>query len=113
MGRLITPMGQPRYEHACGVYQDADDQQVLIVTGGWDAHNNSVSSTEVAIYTGGGSQLEWREVETGRLPTPRRGLRAAVIENHIYATGGYDRDGHNGRDGGKDLTEILRWDPST
>ena len=57
---------------------------------------------QVAIYTGGGSQLEWRE--TGHLPTPRIGLRAAVIENHIYVTGGYD---------GNYLTEILRWDPST
>ena len=24
----LTPLGQPRHDHACGVYQDADDQQV-------------------------------------------------------------------------------------
>merc|ERR1711934_574734 len=102
----LTSMGQPRRNHVCGVYQDTDDQQVLIVTGGfygsiWGSIYGS--STEVAIYSGGGSQLEWRE--TGRLPTPRGLLKAAVIENHIYVTGGYDCDNY--------LTEILRWDPST
>ena len=61
---------------------------------------------QVAIYTGGGSQLEWREVETGNLPTARYGLRATVIENHIYVAGGSDSQDHY-------LTEILRWDPST
>merc|ERR1712037_808803 len=99
----LTPLGQPRWCHACGVYLDADGQQVLIITGGADGSSYSyLSSTEVAIYSGGGSQLEWREVETGRLPTPRPELRAAVIENHIYVTGGQDY-----------LTEILRWDPSS
>ena len=29
----LTPMGQPRYNHACGVYQDADDQQVSKILG--------------------------------------------------------------------------------
>ena len=56
------------------------------------------------MYTGA-NQLEWREVETGHLPTPIFGLRAAVIENQIYVTGG---GSHNGLH-----TEILRWDPST
>ena len=62
-----------------------------------------MSDHEYIFYTGCGSQLEWRE--TGHLPTPRIGLRAAVIENHIYVTGGYDW--YNS------FTEILRWDPST
>ena len=43
-------------------------------------------------------------MKTGRLPTPRLGLRAAVIDNQIYVTGGGDL---------YDLNEILRWDPST
>ena len=105
--------------------------QVLIVTGGWDG-KQFLSSTEVssqnhlmkmsfvrkivqrsrvfqfnnqvAIYSGAGSQLEWREVETGQLPTPRAGLKAAVVDNYFYVTGG---DDHN------KLTEILRFDPST
>merc|ERR1712037_952016 len=99
----LTPLGKPRWGHACGVYLDEDGQQVLIITGGTDG-SYSLSSTEVAISTGGGSQLEWRE--TGRLPTGRYELRAAVIDNHIYVTGGYDDDNN-------DLTEILRWDPSS
>ena len=24
----LTPLGQPRYDHACGVYQNADNHQV-------------------------------------------------------------------------------------
>ena len=59
----------------------------------------------MAIYTGG-SQLEWREVETGNLPTPRYYLRAATVDNIIFVTGGLDDD-ING------LTAILSWDPST
>ena len=60
-------------------------------------------TTQVATYTGD-SQLVWREEETSQLPLPARyGLRAAVVDNHIYVTGGnYD-----------DTTTILRWDPST
>ena len=30
----------------------------------------------MAIYTGGDRHLEWREVETGHLPTPRNGLKS-------------------------------------
>jgi len=101
----LTPLGQPRYQHACGVYQDAGGQQVILITGGWDAEDgNFLSSTEVAIYTSD-SQLEWMEMESGHLPTPRRGMKAAVIDNDIYVTGG-EGDDYN------DLTEILRWDPS-
>ena len=61
-------------------------------------------TNQVAIYSGGGSQLEWRE--TGELPTARAGLGAALVDNVIFVTGG--RDGDN-----NDLTAILSWDPST
>ena len=57
--------------------------------------------TQVATYTGG-SLLEWREVETGNLPSGRYGLRAAVIDNVIYVSGG-----------NHDSTSILAWDSST
>ena len=62
---------------------------------------------QVAIFTGGRgrSPLEWREVNTGHLPTARQGLRATVIENHIYVTGGFYGESNH-------LTEILHWDPS-
>ena len=70
---------------------------------------NSVTccTKQVAIFTGG-SQLEWREVETGNLPTPRGALRASVVDNIIYVTGGY-----NTGNGGNVFTSILSWDPST
>ena len=48
--------------------------------------------------------LEWREVEGGELPSPRRQLRAAMIGDIIYVTGGSDAD-YN------DFTSILAWDP--
>ena len=62
----------------------------------------------MAIYTGGVSQLEWREVETGQLPSPRRALRAATVDNIIYVTGGYNYD-----ENVIVKTTILSWDPST
>ena len=59
---------------------------------------------QVAVYTAGVSQLEWREVESGKLPQPRRALRAAMVDNVLYVTGGYD--------GVIRLTSILSWDPT-
>ena len=59
---------------------------------------------QVASYTGG-SQLEWRYVESGYLPSARIGMRAALVDNMIYVTGGYEY--------GNELTSILSWDPST
>ena len=56
----------------------------------------------MAVYSSG-SQLEWREVEGGRLPSPRTGLRATFIDDIFFVTGGYD--------GANYLTSILSWDP--
>ena len=56
----------------------------------------------MAVYSGG-SQLEWREVEGGELPSPRNAPRASVIGEIIFVTGGWD--------GSNDLTSILSWDP--
>merc|ERR1712062_46869 len=92
----LTPM-PGRGGHACGVYKDEDGQQVLLVTGGY----YDLSSTEIATYTSS-STLSWRIVEAGDLPSARQGLRAAVVENVLYVTGGDD---------GNDLTAILSWDP--
>merc|ERR1712079_599013 len=96
----LTPLTEGRRRHACGVYQDADAQQVLLVTGGF-YYINSLSSTEIATYTSS-SALSWRIVETGDLPSARADLRAAVVENVLYITGGLD--------GSDYLTEILSWD---
>ena len=49
--------------------------------------------------------MEWREVEGGQLPSARRGVQAAVIDNIIVITGGRDAN-HNIL-----LTSILSWDP--
>ena len=56
----------------------------------------------MAVYSSG-SQLEWREVEGGQLPSPRYGLRATSVDGVLYVTGGYD--------GGNPLTLIFSWDP--
>ena len=68
----------------------------------------SAPNNQVAVYTGG-RQLEWREVESGQLPSPRNRIRAVMMDNQIFVTGGQeDRD-----DDWIDLTSILSWDPST
>ena len=61
----------------------------------------------MAAYSSG-SQLEWREVEGGQLPSPRYGLRASVVNAVLFVTGGWDNE--NDLDFG-DLTSILSWDP--
>ena len=62
-----------------------------------------VKSKQVAVYSTG-SQLEWREVEGGELPSPRSSLRATLVSDLLFVTGGQDDD-H------KSLTGILAWDP--
>ena len=59
--------------------------------------------SQVATYTSG-VQLQWREVETGNLPSPRRDLRATTVDNIVYVTGGYDGDV---------LSSILYWNSAT
>ena len=57
----------------------------------------------MAVFSSG-SQLEWREVEGGRLPERRAALRATLIGEILFVSGG--------RDGGwNPLTSILAWDP--
>ena len=56
----------------------------------------------MVVYSSG-SQLEWREVEGGELPSPRSYLRATLVGDLLFVTGGYDGD--------HDLTSILSWDP--
>ena len=61
----------------------------------------STHHIQIATYTSG-SALSWRTIETGELPTPRRGMRAVVVNNVVFVTGG------NGKDNSF-LTEILSW----
>ena len=58
---------------------------------------------QVAVYSAG-SPLVWREVEGGELPSPRRGLRATVVGDSLYVTGGYN--------GNHPLTSVLSWNPA-
>ena len=60
----------------------------------------------MAVYSSG-SQLEWREVEGGELPSPRAGLRATLVGDLLFVTGGYD----GGNLTSPRLTSILSWDP--
>ena len=55
----------------------------------------------MGVYSSG-SQLEWREVEGGQLPSPMSGLRATSIGDILHVSGGYD---------GNVFTSILAWDP--
>ena len=56
----------------------------------------------MAVYSAG-SPLVWREVEGGELPTPRSSLRATVVGEVLYVTGGYN---------GNPLTSVLSWNPA-
>ena len=58
---------------------------------------------QVSTYTSG-VPLQWREVETGNLPSPRYHLRATTIDNIVYVTGGFDGDV---------LSSILYWNSAT
>ena len=56
-----------------------------------------IFNNQVAVYTSGVSQLEWRE--SGKLPEPQWMLRVTMVDNVLYVTGG----------GG---TSILSWEPT-
>ena len=56
----------------------------------------------MAVYSSG-SQLEWKRVFSGGLPSPRFRLRATSVGNVLFVTGGFDGDTF--------LTSILSWDP--
>ena len=58
-----------------------DYAQVYLVTGG--EHNGGLASTE--ILTHGASA--WVTVDTGALPSSRRAVRAATLDNRVLLTG--------------------------
>ena len=67
-----------------------------------------INLNQVAVYSSGG--FAWREVEGGELPSPRSGLRAAMVGDVLHVTGGHLPPDQPGRDG-PDITSILAWDP--
>ena len=68
----------------------------------WETNKCKLLPNQVAVYSAG-SPLVWREVEGGELPSPRHGLRATVVGDSLYVTGGYD---------GNYLTSVLSWNPA-
>ena len=70
----------------------------------WETNKCKLLPNQVAVYSAG-SPLVWREVEGGELPSPRSGLRATVVGDVLYITGG--RDGNNIY-----LTSMLSWNPA-
>ena len=69
----------------------------------WETNKCKLLPNQVAVYSAG-SPLVWREVEGGELPTPRTGLRATVVGDNIYLSGGWD--------GNNSLTSVLSWNPA-
>ena len=69
----------------------------------WETNKCKLLPNQVAVYSAG-SPLVWREVEGGELPSPRSGLRATVVGEVLYVSGGYD--------GNNDLTSVLSWNPA-
>ena len=69
----------------------------------WETNKCKLLPNQVAVYSAG-SPLVWREVEGGELPTPRSGLRASVVNNILFVSGGvYDQ---------VQLTSVLLWNPA-
>ena len=56
--------------------------QVLLVTGGY-AGISGLDSTELLVM----GAAKWRIITTGKLPSPRYGLRAATLLNTVYLFG--------------------------
>ena len=76
-----------------------------------DANNNDLSTIQVAVYSKG-KKINWRQLKSGELPTPRWGLKAAMVGDILYVTGGRDRDLDTVKKTKRnDLTSILAWDP--
>ena len=93
---LLCPWGSHFNSIAC--FEKCQSQKYLSIK-----HILSCFSPlpQIATYTSS-SSLSWRIVETGDLPSARSGLRAAVVENVLFVSGGHDGD---------ELTAILSWDP--
>ena len=59
----------------------------------------------MAVYSEG-NQLDWRKVEGGELPTPTCNLRATVVQNILYVTGGGPHETSI-----SPFDNVLSWDP--
>jgi len=96
----LPSLGGVRWSHACGYYYDGDDL-VYLVTGGQHHTQNSGNLDTTELLSQGATS--W--VTSGALPGPRKGLKAARLNEKLILSGGH----HDG----VDLDDILEWDPST
>ena len=98
--RDLPQLQQGRRSHGCSSYNNAEGSKVgidinyyrtiiifqtYLVAGGWTGSYymdwDYISSTELLVETASA----W--VYTGELPSPRRGLRGANIDNRVLMTG--------------------------
>ena len=66
---------------------------------------------QVAVYSAG-SPLVWREVEGGELPSPRYGLRATVVGDNLFLSGGWTGRSEGSSIVGHFLTTVISWNPA-
>ena len=93
--RDLPDLQQRRYSHGCSSYNNDEGTKVgidinycstiiifqtFLVSGGWDG-GNPLDSTELLVETASA----W--VYSGQLPSARRGLRGANIDNKVLMTG--------------------------
>ena len=66
----------------------------------------------MAVYSSG-SELEWRVVEGGQLPSALFWLRMTLVDQTLFVSGGYTLHDHNDqtRPDYDYQTSILSWDP--
>ena len=65
----------------------------------------------MAVYSSG-TELVWREVEAGRLPSPRVGSQATLVNGVLFLVGGYSYYDYDEGTEEVDLpSAILSWDP--
>jgi len=84
----LRSLNTRRYGHACSSFISDSGETVLMVTGGTHYPGGApteLDSTEILVDIPGRS---WRTLTTARLPSPRYGLRAGIVNNVIYVFGG-------------------------
>ena len=93
--RDLPQLLQGRYWHGCSYFENEEGTKVdidsnscgviifqtFLVTGGYNYGDGSLSSTELLVET----SAAW--ILTGELPTARRGLRGANIDQRVLMTG--------------------------
>jgi len=111
--RDLPSLQEGRHSHGCTYFVNDQGTKTFLVTGGATAPDSLTSSTELLEENADA----WVLLQTGDLPTPRTGLRAANIDNMILVTGGNQQEDYDyydyDLDDNQDLAEILLFNTST